>query len=1170
MFRLARLSVFWVVLLEVAALYGQVTADSDALGVPALGAATGARGGETSCPADYLAGQDPGACGSTQWYFYSDLQFCVSPPTTCRRVRCENFPDSTHTITAPIGVIRWTGIYVDDASNGCTKPAHLFRVRFYLDDNGAPANPSVGFYTEEHEATVIDTTRTVTFATVPATVWQFTFVLDNPVPLTTGWFSICGDGTPGCYHLWEGSNQGDNKLYQWSETGGGPIPGPAVTDKCDLAYCFSEKHVGACCLDCGGECVDNVSDVYCAAIGGRWVQYTLCADLTPPCGDAPGACCHADGTCTITACCDCEPTLPGCAPEVCLGDLNCDGRINAADIWCLSEFPPPECNPDACLPNWDCNGNGAYDFGDIDCLMLVLADGCNWGPCAPPPRCIGDMNCDGYVDFGDINPFVLYLSDIDGWVEAFPNCNTTNGDINSDGTCVSFTDINPFVSLLTSNPLPIICSQPPGTYWAGPNTSCEGTDCCIVVVPPGAPHLENEPSDCAPDTFNGGCIITPPLFSPIQNGWTVYGQSGTFESGGSSYRDTDWYQVMVTEPTNFTVTVEAEFDVMVLAYRAGPNPSQPCDDDRDVAAPAMPPAGGHNKCTPVVLATRCLPAGTYWFVVTPASFSGVPCGADYKITLETNGPCAPISCADCPPGAYLEGTNIGQPGYCNDDPSAPDPNGGCNASPYVFEPLPEFVYVPGECAWVTTICGKLWAHDGYRDQDWWSVPMPLPAQLHWTVLSEVPCRATLLFSQTAGGGYGPPSCTGSTYMWFDTLYEPCVAGTWNSDVYYDAAPPNQPYLFVVSPEDAAGAIWSGYPCPMGGVDLGNDYQITFTIPALCCENEILAKPVGHTENEPVDCNNPLAYDDMYNSGCDGSFSVGPTLPLSFDTGNAWGSRTFAVLDPNNPGELKKDYDWYQFTLAANRRFKVYLYAPGPMTWEIWPADNCVAGAIEGVDVPQCYDAGVYTRQCYTSGTYWLRVYPAGATTWSCGAYYYLALTEAGSCVVCTFSPSGLNYDDPCDDVNQYDTNAGCDNPSGLPPHYMPFVCGGTYWGKIYAGLQNGAPSHDPDWFTLTQTNTTNRRLKLIVTAEFLAQIEVYLSCADYDSGNVVTGLFGVTPLAVGTACPNIILTATTGAPQGTVFYGRITCVDQFGNLMTKYYPCAKGNNRWKIVTACII
>jgi hypothetical protein len=66
-----------------------------------------------------------------------------------------------------------------------------------------------------------------------------------------------------------------------------------------------------------------------------------------------------------------------------------------------------------------------------------------------PPFLTGDLNCDGAVNFGDINPFVLYLSNFASWQTTYSGCNPQNGDINGDGTYPAFSDINPFVTLLS-------------------------------------------------------------------------------------------------------------------------------------------------------------------------------------------------------------------------------------------------------------------------------------------------------------------------------------------------------------------------------------------------------------------------------------------------------------------------------------------------------------------------------------------------------------------------------------------------------------------------------------------------------------------------------------------------------------------------------------------------
>jgi len=92
--------------------------------------------------------------------------------------------------------------------------------------------------------------------------------------------------------------------------------------------------------------------------------------------------------------------------------------------------------------------------GPLHCTVVYGAQDVRVVVLAP---CVGDMNCDGQVDFADINAFVLYLSNQPAWQSAYASCDPRNGDINGDGVYPSFGDINPFVTLLTTNPLPIAC-----------------------------------------------------------------------------------------------------------------------------------------------------------------------------------------------------------------------------------------------------------------------------------------------------------------------------------------------------------------------------------------------------------------------------------------------------------------------------------------------------------------------------------------------------------------------------------------------------------------------------------------------------------------------------------------------------------------------------------------
>jgi hypothetical protein len=749
-----------------------------------------------------------------------------------------------------------------------------------------------------------------------------------------------------------------------------------------------------------------------------------------------------------------------------------------------------------------------------------------------------------------------------------------------------------------------------GDYWAGPNT--DPNDCCTVVIPSGA-TLENEApnnpeADCATDIFNGGCNMASPLFSTITCGQTIYGESGTF---GQGERDTDWYRVTITAPRIFTVTVRAEFDVRIRAYREGCDHNNPCVGYEEVATPAEPAVGTHNKCTDVVLATRCLPGGAppgqpeapayYYFVVEPALSSGLRCRSDYKINVICTV-CEPCG-APCPDGSYLEGDHYPtppDPGYCMADPNdlSFDPeNGGCNDPNETFEPLPYDPADPnctGECTF--SFCGKLWAKYPYRDVDWYKIDLLPNSQVAWSVLSEVPCRATLLFNNVGGGVYGPlVDCNSPAYYWVETLVPACVQTTWNQPTLLYDAGTYWFYLYSATGDPAAETpIFNGYPCPMCGVELGNDYQVTMTVTPKNCENEILLMPVGHIEdpNNPP-CPTPTNWVDTYNSGCDAAVPPGPMQTIAinpsggFDPNTAWRGRIGTwYTDPNDPNSLKHDYDWYKFTLTNQKRFMVQLYADFKATWEIWDPNDpngptgsgCIKGPAEGLDLEPCHLAGEWTRRCYYPGgdpnhprEYWLRVFPTSRT--GCGKYYYLALRDSSTCSLCGgaagWSCVGQNLDDNCDDQYDTDTNYGCDDPNATPM-FMTFNFGTTYCGRIYAGLQNGAPYYDPDWFQITQTNALTRKFRFTLTTEFLAHLEIYGSCTDYNSGNPLEpGTNVYTALNGSTVCPNAVLTTTTNYPQGTTVYGRITCVDQLHNLLTKYYPCAKGWNRWRMTPTAV-
>ncbi|GMU83660.1 MAG: hypothetical protein AMXMBFR47_35300 [Planctomycetota bacterium] len=181
------------------------------------------------------------------------------------------------------------------------------------------------------------------------------------------------------------------------------------------------------------------------------------------------------------------------------------------------------------------------------------------------------------------------------------------------------------------------------TYWIAVGGFASGTGAFTMTLTCGIPPCpgsdaqpgdieENEGGDCGPDFFNGGCNSNPPVFSPIACGQSVHGTSGTNE--GLGYRDTDWWLFEVTGTgaiVNWTVT--ANFPVLI-GFIAQPCPQSSFIPGTNFTAPT---------CTELTSTTACLPPGQYVAFVAPSSFTGVPCGAEYRGTL-TCTPCEP------PPG----------------------------------------------------------------------------------------------------------------------------------------------------------------------------------------------------------------------------------------------------------------------------------------------------------------------------------------------------------------------------------------------------------------------------------------------------------------------------------------------------------------------------------------
>ena len=138
---------------------------------------------------------------------------------------------------------------------------------------------------------------------------------------------------------------------------------------------------------------------------------------------------------------------------------------------------------------------------------------------------------------------------------------------------------------------------------------------CEVECPAGA---INESELCG-EELNDGCNAVPEVFEPIAIGDVICGTA--WADNGS--RDTDWYELIVTEPKTITWKVTAEFPVCVFILDG----NNGCDDiDIIIYVFAQP-------CEPIIAMTTVIP-GTYWLWVGNQDFYGNPCGESNNYVFE--------------------------------------------------------------------------------------------------------------------------------------------------------------------------------------------------------------------------------------------------------------------------------------------------------------------------------------------------------------------------------------------------------------------------------------------------------------------------------------------------------------------------------------------------------
>jgi hypothetical protein len=289
------------------------------------------------------------------------------------------------------------------------------------------------------------------------------------------------------------------------------------------------------------------------------------------------------------------------------------------------------------------------DSDVIECDEAIITSPGVWYTVVGNGNTITASICGGSVDVNDEAKISIYCGDCEG--ELFCAAGVTNFD--ADGCLTSPTEVSwcsapgqeykilvhgfggnefDFDLLLSDDATP--CDNPP---------LCE--PCTFACSNPNAiPEGEPTCGDEYNDMFNGGCNSDVPVFSDIFCGDVICGEAGTFlftdpVDGVVQFRDTDWYKLVLTEPTQVTVSIEAGFDALLGIVDTGG-----VDDCLTVGGFLVSEVFDGCELGSI---SALLDAGTWYVFAAPAVFEGVACGTEYELSLE----CAAIGacCLPDPP-----------------------------------------------------------------------------------------------------------------------------------------------------------------------------------------------------------------------------------------------------------------------------------------------------------------------------------------------------------------------------------------------------------------------------------------------------------------------------------------------------------------------------------------
>jgi hypothetical protein len=161
---------------------------------------------------------------------------------------------------------------------------------------------------------------------------------------------------------------------------------------------------------------------------------------------------------------------------------------------------------------------------------------------------------------------------------------------------------------------------------------------CGDCLPCSFPEGEGDIPYGGIDHFNGGCNSNPHVFSSIALNTVICARTNTYiGSEGGGFRDTDWYEITLTEAGTLYYSVFSSFTLYMYIL------------NNDCSSIVSYTGGlSTGNCEPYTVSAY-LPAGTYYLWAGYSDFTGLPNGGTYQLIATLDAPPPADWCTIEPP-----------------------------------------------------------------------------------------------------------------------------------------------------------------------------------------------------------------------------------------------------------------------------------------------------------------------------------------------------------------------------------------------------------------------------------------------------------------------------------------------------------------------------------------